>query len=487
MKIGVSIRLARPAQRWLDRFWAIAGKVSIRTKILGIVLGMVVLLGVTATLQVRAIFIRTLETRLEEQSISITRDLAARATDLILINNLYALHQLMRDTQANYPDVRYAFVVGEQGQVLAHTFGEGFPPELLAANYTLSDQHHHTIVLSTDEGPIWDTAVPIFGNRAGVARVGLSEASVHQTVNAVTGQLLLTTVFISALGITAAALLTWLLTRPIMDIVAIAQAIGRGDFTQRAHHWADDEIGTLADAFNTMTDGLARADAERAEREQLRAQYVSGVITAQEDERKRIARELHDSTSQSLTSLRVGLRALIDHCAQPDIRRQAEELRTIAGNTLDDVHSLALQLRPSVLDDLGLPAALERHIADYRRRHQLTIDLAISGLDQRLPPEMETALYRIVQEALTNIVRHAEARTASVLLERRDHTVRAIIEDDGRGFDPVVAAHLEGHLGLYSIRERAELLGGTLTIESEPGHGASLFIIIPLPKEVPLG
>jgi signal transduction histidine kinase len=480
-----TIRAARalPQQHWFDRFWAIAGAVSIRTKILGMILALVALLGLTATLQVRAMFTRTLETRLEEQSISITRDLAARSTDLILINNVYALHQLLRDTQTNNADVRYAFIVNAQGQVLAHTFGEGFPAGLIEANAVPADVHHHTQVLQTDDGPIWDTAVPIFGSRAGTARVGLSEASVRQTVDAVTGQLLLTTVLISALGITAAALLTWVLTRPILHLVAIAQAVGSGDFTRRAPHWADDEIGALADAFNAMTAALARADSERAEREQLRAQYVSGVIAAQEDERKRIARELHDSTSQSLTSLRIGLRALSDRCAEPDIRRQAEELRAIAGHTLDDVHSLALHLRPSVLDDLGLPAALERHIADCRRRYDLDIDLAITGLHNRLPPDVETALYRIVQEALTNVVRHAEAQTASVLIERHGSTLRAIIEDDGRGFDPGVVSQLDGHLGLYSIRERAELLGGSLTIETEPGHGASLFVEIPLTVE----
>lgn len=475
------------AARWLRQLWSIIGAVSIRTKILGMVLGLVALLGITATLQVRVMFTRTLDLRLQEQSISITRDLAARATDLILTNNIYALHQLLRDTQANNADVRYAFVVSERGEVLAHTFGDGFPAGLVGANAALPTQHHHTQVIVTDDGPIWDTAVPIFDARAGTARVGLSEASVRQMVDAVTGQLLLTTVLVSALGISAAALLTWVLTKPIVHLVAIAQAVEQHDFTRRAPRWADDEIGDLADAFNSMTGALARADAERTEREQLRAQYVNGVITAQEDERKRIARELHDSTSQSLTSLLIGLRALSDSSPRPDTQRQLEDLRAVASQTLDDVHSLALQLRPSVLDDLGLPAALERHIADCRRRYALQIDVAINGLaNRRLPPDVETALYRIIQESLTNVVRHAQAQTASVLIECRDQHVRAIVEDDGVGFDPAAASRSDRRFGLYSIRERAELLGGSLTIESEPGHGTSLFVEIPLqPIEVP--
>jgi signal transduction histidine kinase len=475
------VKHERRIQRWFERFWAIAGAVSIRSKILGIVLGLVLLLGLTVTAQVRSALIRTLDAQLEEQAISVTRDLAARSTDLLLINNLYALHQLLQDTRANNSNVRYAFIVNPEGQILAHTFGDGFPDGLFTANGAAKTAHHHTVQLSTDEGPVWDTAVPIFDGRAGTARVGLSEASLRRAVDGITGQLLLTTVLVSTIGITAAALLTWALTRPVLHLVKVTQAVGRGDFSPRVPRWADDELGELADAFNVMAAALAKADEERAEREQLRAQYVSGVIAAQEEERKRIARELHDSTSQSLTSLILGLRAMTETCGQPDIRQRAEELRSVTSRTLEEVHALSLQLRPSVLDDLGLPAALERHIADCRRRYALDIDLAITGCEsERLPSAVETALYRIVQESLTNIARHAQASTASVFIERRDQAVRAIIEDDGCGFNPETASKQDGHLGLYGIRERAELLGGKLTIESEPEHGASLFVEIPV-------
>ncbi len=461
--------------------WKIIGAVNIRIKIMGIVLGLVVLMGVTVTLQVRANLIRTLDQLLEEQSVSIGRDVAARSTDLILINNLYGLHQLLEDTRTNNPNVRYAFIVDPQNHILVHTFGDGFPAELLVANATASGDHHRTAILQTDEGQMWDTAVPIFEGRAGTARIGVSDASLRIMLDAITGQILLTTVMVSIIGITAAAALTWLLTRPILQLVGVAQAVERGDFRQRIVRWANDEIGELTDAFNAMVAALAKARDERAERDLLRMQYVKGVISAQEDERRRIARELHDSTSQTLTSLVIGLRQLSEIDNPAETRQRAEELRMIAAQTLDDVHGLALQLRPSVLDDLGLPAAIQRHVADCRRRHHLEIDLAITGLDeQRLPPEVETALYRITQEGLTNIIRHAHAETASIFIERNPSTVREVIEDDGIGFEPAQSEALDGHLGLYGIRERAELLGGKLTIESERERGTSLYIEIPL-------
>lgn len=466
-------------------FWSIAGAVNIRTKILGIVLALVLLLGITVTIQVRQLMSATMYRYLEEQGVSITHDLAARSTDLILINNLYGLHELLQDTQNNHTDLRYAFVVNTDDQILAHTFGAGFPEGLLDANRASEDKYANTIILNTDEGAVWDTAVPIFDGRAGIARVGLSDVNLRRVIDAVTGQLLLTTVLVSIVGVTAAALLTWVLTRPILLLVQAAQAVARRDFSQQVRRWADDEIGDLADAFNAMTGTLAEAEAERIERDQLRAQYVSGVITAQEEERKRIARELHDSTSQSLTSLLVGMRALDDTSDDAELRRRIEELRGIASRTLDDVHTLALQLRPSVLDDLGLPEALKRQVADCKKRSQLEIDLAITGLENcRLPDDVETALYRITQEALTNISRHAQAQTASIFIERRAAKVLAIIEDDGVGFDAGVADKSDGHLGLYGIRERTQLLSGQLIIESEPGRGTSLYIEIPVREDI---
>ena len=465
----------------MHRLWMIAGAVNIRVKILGIVLGLVFLLGFTVTVQVRQLLAQSMYVQLEEQAVSITRDLAARATDSILINNLYALQQLMLGTKTTHAAVRYAFVVDANDYVLAHTFEDGFPENLIEANAVSPEAYEHTVLLQTDEGQIWDIAVPIFDGRVGTARVGVSDAQVVQTINVITGQLLLTTVLVSAVGITAAVLLTWVLTRPILALVQIAKAVEKGDFSKRVPRWADDEVGELSNAFNAMTEALATSDAERAERDQLRAQYVSGFITAQEDERKRIARELHDSTSQSLTSLMIGLRALSDICSQPEIRSRAEELRAVASSTLDDVHTLALQLRPSVLDDVGLPEAIKRHVADCQKRHSLNIDLAITGLENcRLPPPIETALYRITQEALTNIIRHAGAATASIFIERSDDKVLAIIDDDGQGFDPEFVERQDGHLGLYGIRERAELLSGHLVIESEPGTGTSLYVEIPL-------
>jgi signal transduction histidine kinase len=179
-----------------------------------------------------------------------------------------------------------------------------------------------------------------------------------------------------------------------------------------------------------------------------------------------------------LTSLIVGLRVMETNCAECASISKATDLRDVASKTLDEVHDLSMRLRPRVLDDLGLAAALERLAHEWQARYKIPADVVIQ-LDERLPGEIETALYRIVQEALTNIARHAQAKSASILIEKHGETVRAIVEDDGVGFD-VSTNQGERHLGLLGMRERAELLGGTLTIESTPERGTSVFIEIPL-------
>ena len=191
---------------------------------------------------------------------------------------------------------------------------------------------------------------------------------------------------------------------------------------------------------------LERADEVRRERELLRCQLLERVISAQEDERRRISRELHNSTSQSLTSLMVRLRNLENISDIPDVHCHTQELRQVVGQILEDVHNLALQLQPSVLDDLGLSAALERLAQEWQKRHHIQADVVVHLGSERLPDPIETALYWIVQEALTNVACHARAKSLSVLVERRQKDLVAVVEGDGQGFD-LEHAHRDGHLG----------------------------------------
>jgi len=204
---------------------------------------------------------------------------------------------------------------------------------------------------------------------------------------------------------------------------------------------------------------------------------VRRVVEAQELERARLARELHDETGQALTSILLGLKSLEDRLDSDEGRAAATELRELVVTTLQDVRRLAVELRPSALDDFGLVAAIERLTETFAAGSGIAVDLDARLGDERLPGEIETALYRLVQEALTNVLKHAGAARVRVTLTRDDGGVTAVVEDDGAGFD---AATRNGGLGLTGMRERLGIVGGRLTIDSTSGRGTTLLAEVPL-------
>jgi len=204
---------------------------------------------------------------------------------------------------------------------------------------------------------------------------------------------------------------------------------------------------------------------------------VRRVVEAQELERARLARELHDETGQALTSILLGLRSLENRLDSEEGRAAAAELRALVVSTLQDVRRLAVELRPSALDDFGLVAAIERLTETFAAGSGIAVDLEARLGDERLPGEIETALYRLVQEALTNVLKHAGAERVRVLLARDKDGVTAVVEDDGSGFDE---AGRNGGLGLTGMRERLNIVGGRLTIDSSSGRGTTLLAEVPL-------
>jgi signal transduction histidine kinase len=211
--------------------------------------------------------------------------------------------------------------------------------------------------------------------------------------------------------------------------------------------------------------------------ERIASDSLRRVVEAQELERRRLARELHDETGQALTSILLGLKGLEERFDDPESRAATAELRELVVSTLQDVRRLAVELRPSALDDFGLVAALERLATSFTEQSGIAVDFQTSLGGERLSGEVETALYRIVQESLTNVVKHARARRVSILLTRKSGSIKAVIEDDGQGFDPAEGT-LEG-FGLVGMRERLALLGGRLQVESGGEAGTTIAAEVP--------
>lgn len=643
----------------------LADAISLRIKIMGIILLLVLLMGLGVTLQMRASLRSSLGQQLEQQGISIAWDVAARSTDYIFTNNLYSLHELVKDTMVNNENVRYVFIIDPGGEVLVHTFQKGLPKGIREANLVAANNRYSKQILDTNEGVIHDIAVPIFEGKGGLVRVGISEDSIQKAIKETTKTIIVNTTVVSLLGTLAAFALTALLTAPIKEMVQGTKEVSAGNLERRVKvWWARDEIGQLGVAFNNMSESLKKSkcdvenfsaqiikrnkelavynaiavtvgqsldlkvilnavmdhisdlmqisygeiyvlDREREKfilivtkgnsgqiigpreinledgiagevfnkgepvlrnlrqengltgtgefgskygskvslplktkttvvglmnlywqedviqtteyiqllttlnsqigvaienailwqelknKEALRTMLLEKVITAQEEERKRIARELHDQTSQSLASLMMGLEMLENTDSLLGIKERVEDLRFIANSVLGELHDIALELRPSILDDLGLEAALRQYIKDWSSKFRVIVDLHCYGiLNYRIPAQVELTVYRVVQEALTNIAKYAQASSVSIIVERKKSAVIAIVEDNGIGFElqHVLASPLkEKKLGIFGMEERVSVLGGEFTIESEPGVGTTIYAKIPLERVVSHG
>lgn len=229
----------------------------------------------------------------------------------------------------------------------------------------------------------------------------------------------------------------------------------------------------------------ARLCKELLAEEAIRSEILQKLISAQEDERRRIARELHDETSQALTALIIGLETAEDSLPidARDAKRHLESARLLTVQTLEEVRKIVMDLRPTLLDDLGLVPALRWYSKTQAERLALKLTFESRGLQGRLPPQLEVALFRIVQEAITNIARHAEARSVKVQLVRSGSSLVAVIEDDGKGFE-VSEYFGEGRksngFGLLGMKERASVLGGTLEIHSRAGRGTRVTVTVPV-------
>lgn len=471
------------AVEFRHRFWAVAGAVSMRVKIMGIVIGLILTLGVAVSVLVYRGLTTTLERDLEERGIAIAVNLASGSQDLVLTDHLFALYTLVKDTVRDNKDLLYAYITDRRGAILVHTFKDGMPEDLLTFPPLAEGEAFRVKLLETETGTIRSITVPILAGRAGAVHLGMSEGEIRATIGRQVRRIVLITSVVLVLGALLGFGVATILARPLTQLAGAAEAVGRGDFTWRPPSWAHDEIGRLGASFARMAERLAHFRDELRRREEVRTRLLNQVISAQEEERRRIARELHDETGQSLTSLTVGLTMIEKARTLGFARERAAELRQLAARTLEEVHNLSRGLRPSVLDDLGLLPALDRYLKEYGSSRGIAVDLHASGFDgYRLPGPVEIAVYRIVQEALTNTAKHAAASTVSVLLEHRGDSVHVIVEDDGRGFqvEEVLARGDTERLGLHGMRERASLLGGSLTVESAPGRGTTVFAEIPL-------
>jgi signal transduction histidine kinase len=479
----------------------------IYVKILGIGLLVTMLFGAVTFYQISVGVYRTHYQVYGETALSLATSLSTRIENMLRAGDIRAVDAELDLTMDAFPDLRYVVVQAPDGSILSHgfTFPAAAPPDLLARGTDLCGSCHAALspkelpvdllevpptvsisggrlrAYTRDAGMILEITVPVGGGDLGSVRLGVSDKTIARVIDSIRVSLLWSLALCAAVGLSLALVLAYIIVKPIHNLVHATQQVRRGDFAARARVFSEDEVGQLSESFNEMARALeAYREAVRV-KEAARASLIGRIVQAQEDERASIARELHDRLGQSLSKTLLTIEASCRDCGAKS--EKCSLVKCDIRDMIDEVRQLAWDMRPSILDDYGIDQALHRYVDEMTKRVDFTIDYQCARQPnvERLPSQVEVTLYRIAQEAMTNIIRHARASRVSVILMRSHSEASLIVEDNGVGFEAAaVEKSPKPPLGLIGMKERAALVGGEFAVYSHANEGTTVRVRVAL-------
>lgn len=411
------------------------------------------------------------------------------SSEEILQDNQYLVFTRIKKTCDMNRDVRYIIVTDYRGNIFTSTINRHYPEGLPQTIVIPADKESLTTYYNSNEGIITEIIVPIEGGKVGAVRVGMNSDTMDLLLRHMMVNFFLFTALLLILAVFFGNTLTAQLIRPIENLAAASIEITKNNYNVQVPVLSKDEVGRMTEIFNEMVRELKAKNeaeayliAELQEKEDNRNMLLRKLYTMQEDTRKALSRELHDGAGQSITSILAYLRILYSQTSDPKQQQLIDATRDIVAGVLNEMRQMALDLRPPSIDDIGVVQTMEKYF--YRTVEYNDLEgRFITGDDMpRIPDEISLALYRILQEAMTNIIRHADAHKVEVAIRHQDNTVFFSIQDDGCGFseEQAESARRNDHIGLYGMKERVELLKGLFKINSAPNQGTTILISIPL-------
>lgn len=471
------------------------GNISLYYKINILVIGMILVSG----LLIGVIMLRTtsqlLENQLDKRGIEIANSLASLSGNDILLEDYFSISDRLNKTKNNNEEVRYILVTDSTGRILVTTFPNGLPEglgDIWKPVDTKNDLTYEIKQFDSNEGIIREIFFPVENGTIGFIRIGMSENTTQNLLKEKFQEILFTVLLVCALAAIGANRLSYLLVQPVRTLLEAAWEIQKGNYNVRLNVQSADEVGNLAKAFNAMAHSLRKKNSENRRllrklkaKEVLRTSLIRRLFTVKEDEQRRLSRELHDETGQCMASLLAYIKVLDTKMTTDEQRTLLCEARNVTVSVLEGIRKMAVELRPPALDYLGVVAAMEKYILNFSQQYAVEVSF-IPPLDKLIiSNNLAVSLYRILQESLTNIARHAKAKKAEVVITQDETSVCMKISDNGQGMcdDAIEIARQNDRLGLFGMQERAELLGGTFQIGSIKGKGTIITVILPIGSE----
>lgn len=452
--------------------------VPIYGKILGLVFFVCALFGGVNSYFINSELASKQYSNLKNESLMVGRILANQLARPLAVDDLFSARLIIRKVMDDVEEIEYVFVANtERENVIQIVDVEADLESISASTYAPGDERK--IVWKHNRNSLGiESRTPILTGLYGVVRVGMSDSQIVETLEDLNGRFLTTLLLSIGVGFALAVLLTYFLVKPIYQLVAVTNILSAGDLSIRTSPFFRDEIGDLAVAFNKMAANIEQNSKLLQEKERMRALLLKELVISAEKERRYLARELHDDLGQSMSLLLMQFQSLqCDQGSTPCLHRT--DLSELLSKLIGDVRNMAFLLRPAEIDDYGLDSALSRLAHVLTSRSELEVDYQYVGKDRkrRLPEEIEITIYRIAQEAISNIIRHAKTKNASILFIDSTKEISLVVEDDGVGFHPEEKS--EG-LGILGMKERAAIINAELVVESHPHEGTTIKVSVPL-------
>ena len=419
--------------------------------------------------------------------------LAVTVGNDILLDDRFSMQERLARTKETNDQVRYIIVSYPNGAVLTSTFVQDLPEGLPAVRLPSSEHGIDSQLFASSEGRIREVMVPIEDGVIGYVRVGMGEKQMMAQLQDKCLQAILAVFFICVIASVLATRYAQSFLRPIRKLGFAVKQIDKGKYGIQVPVNSSDEIGQLASTFNNMSKGLRETVDENdrlvkalQQKEKDRAWLINQLFSAREDERRRISRELHDESSQSMASILTYLRVLHDKLYTDEQREMLFEIRELTASTLGSIRQIAVDLHPPLLEDLGLAVAIEKYLDPIKKSNpEIEFKLEILGNLSQLAKPVALMCYRTLQECIGNILKHARAKKVDIKLVMDEKNVHLTVRDDGVGFTEQDAkqARLNRHLGLVSMQERTELLKGRFSLDTTRGHGTEIAISLPIAVE----
>jgi len=466
-------------------------------------MGIVVVVGLATIITINLVVEGVVRGVIEQNGLAMAGTMAGNLADSFLDGELVSVKSALENEIVSNNYVVYAYILNRDDGTVVDTFSHGFPEQLLRVDPPLGTDLSVVKPLDIAGHLVLDVGVPLVSGLNTIElHIGLNESALLTPLSRISRIILAMTLLGSIIGGVAALLLGRLITGPLEQLTRQAILIGEGNLDRQIQLNTRDEVGNLARSFNMMTVQLKRTietlrgrnqelsllTLKLGEREEQLGKLWHKVVSAQEDERKRIARELHDETAQSLATIAVGLKSVEEIIPIDQARGMLflGQLRNMTGQVLKELHNIVYNLRPTILDDVGLIAALRWYAETRLGRGGVDVDVQVVGINRRFPMGLETTLFRVGQEAISNIFKHAQAHKVILFFELKERSLTMRIVDDGRGFDSEgIWSDVDErpHLGLLGMRERVGLCGGTIDFASGLGKGTVVTVKLELSGE----